>query len=93
MERLQKINKIKKNRCWDHTDPCTLRPEVRRDELNSIRNGYQKDVKAIEKAVEAEKATKAELERLQQELVQSENTVKILQTQLERNNNELIIIK
>ncbi|MBO5828976.1 MAG: NlpC/P60 family protein [Paludibacteraceae bacterium] len=62
-------------------------------ELNSIRNGYQKDVKAIEKAVEAEKATKAELERLQQELVQAENNVKILQTQLERNNNELIIIK
>ena len=62
-------------------------------ELNSIRNGYQKDVKAIEKAVEAEKATKAELERLQQELEQAANNVKNLQAQLERNNNELIIIK
>lgn len=62
-------------------------------DLNSIRNGYQKDVKAIEKAITQEKATKAELERLQQELVEISNNVKQLQSQLEQNNNELIIIK
>ncbi len=62
-------------------------------QLNNFREAYQKDVKAIEKAIAQEKATKAELERLQQELEVAGNTVKDLQSQLERNNNELIIIK
>ena len=62
-------------------------------QLNNFREAYQKDVKAIEKAIAQEKATKAELERLQQELEVAGNTVRDLQSQLERNNNELIIIK